>query len=208
MAATTPIFSHCEDCPLLIVISGPSGVGKDAVVKRLKDRNLPFHFVVTATSRPKRENEIHGEDYFFVEKEEFEKMISDDELIEHAVVYDQYKGIPKQQVRQALASGKDVVMRLDVQGAAKVHQLCEGAVLIFLTPDNDQEWLARLRDRKTETAEDLRIRLDTARAEKERMKEFDYVVTNAHDRLDDACDAIIAIVKAEHHRVNHRKITL
>src|SRR5512134_2640467 len=102
--------------PLLIVISGPSGVGKDTVMLRMQERGMPFHFVITATTRARRENEEHGVDYFFVSKEEFARMIEQDELIEYAIVYSDYKGIPKQQVRQALASGQDVVMRLDVQG--------------------------------------------------------------------------------------------
>src|SRR5688572_23680994 len=97
--------------PLLIVISGPSGVGKDTVMQRMKERGLPFYFVVTATTRPRRVNEEHGKDYLFVSKEEFARMIDEDELIEHAIVYGDYKGIPKQQVREALTSGMDVVMR-------------------------------------------------------------------------------------------------
>src|SRR5574342_480011 len=101
--------------PLLIVISGPSGAGKDTVMQRMQERGLPFHFVVTATTRPRRENEIEGKDYWFVSKEEFARMIETSELIEYAMVYGDYKGIPRAQVREALASGKDVVMRLDVQ---------------------------------------------------------------------------------------------
>ena len=108
--------------PLLIVISGPSGAGKDTVMQRMKERGLPFHFVVTATTRPKRDNEEHGRDYLFISTEEFARMIDEDELIEHAIVYGDYKGIPKQQVREALASGMDVVMRLDVQGAETVRR--------------------------------------------------------------------------------------
>src|SRR5208337_1487330 len=102
--------------PLLIVISGPSGVGKDAVLKSLQQRKLDFHFVVTSTSRPARLNERDGIDYFFVTKEKFEEMIAQGELIEYAMVYDQYKGVPKSQIRQAIESGKDVIMRVDVQG--------------------------------------------------------------------------------------------
>src|SRR5574339_1144012 len=123
--------------PLLIVISGPSGAGKDTVMQRMQERGLPFHFVVTATTRARRANEVHGRDYFFVSMEEFARMIDEDELIEHAIVYGDYKGIPKQQVREALASGKDVVMRIDVQGAATIHELYPQAVLIFLTTKNE-----------------------------------------------------------------------
>jgi guanylate kinase len=112
-------FNLVQPKPLLIVISGPSGAGKDTILQRMKERELPFHFVVTATTRPRRENEIDGRDYFFVSKDEFARMIDEDELIEYAIVYGDYKGIPKQQVRDALTSGKDVIMRIDVQGAER-----------------------------------------------------------------------------------------
>src|SRR5574337_117852 len=130
-------FALQQPQPLLIVISGPSGAGKDTVVQRMKERGLPFHFVVTATTRPQRPNEVHGRDYWFVSKEEFARMIEQNELIEYALVYGDYKGIPKAQVREALASGKDVVMRLDVQGAATVRKLAHDALLIFITTENE-----------------------------------------------------------------------
>ena len=119
--------------PLLIVISGPSGVGKDTVIQHMKERSLPFHFVVTATSRPKRSNEIEGVDYFFVTHQEFTEMIETGELLEYAVVYEDYKGIPKKQVHDALSSGSDVVMRVDVQGAKTIRGLYPEALLIFLS---------------------------------------------------------------------------
>ncbi|MBC8249393.1 MAG: hypothetical protein H8E90_06920, partial [Anaerolineales bacterium] len=105
---------HIEPNPLLVVISGPSGVGKDATVKRMSELGYPFHFVVTATTRPRRPNEVNGVDYHFISEQEFTEMLEKDELLEHAIVYGQHKGIPKKQVREALASGKDVIMRIDV----------------------------------------------------------------------------------------------
>src|SRR5574341_2004312 len=194
--------------PLLIVISGPSGVGKDTVMQRMKERGLPFHFVVTATTRPKRANEVHGRDYWFVSKEEFARMINEDELIEHAIVYGDYKGIPKQQVREALASGKDVIMRIDVQGAAKIRSLAPGAVLIFITTASEEEMVARLRARKTETPEGLKLRIATARKELQRMNEFDYYVINGDMALDETVDKIIALIEAEHSRVTPRTVSL
>ena len=194
--------------PLLIVISGPSGAGKDTVMQRMKERGLPFHFVVTATTRPKRANEVHGRDYWFVSKEEFARMIDEDELIEHAIVYGDYKGIPKQQVREALASGKDVVMRLDVQGAETVRKLAPEALLIFITTDSEDELVQRLETRKTETADSLAIRIATARKELKRVQAFDYVIVNRDFQLDETVDRIRAIIDAEHHRVNPRKVTL
>ncbi|GAB4503095.1 MAG: guanylate kinase [Anaerolineales bacterium] len=194
--------------PLLIVISGPSGAGKDSLVQRMKERGLPFHFVVTATTRPRRENEVHGKDYFFVSKEEFARMIEDDELFEYAIVYGDYKGNSKQQVREALASGKDVVMRLDVQGAETVRKLVPEALLIFITVENEQELTDRLRRRQTETAEELALRIATARKELQRVQAFDYVIVNHDGRLDEAVDIVHAIIQAEHHRVRHRKVEL
>jgi len=194
--------------PLLIVISGPSGVGKDTVMQRMKERGLPFHFVVTATTRNKRANEVHGRDYLFVSKEEFARMIDEDELFEHAIVYGDYKGIPKQQVREALASGKDVVMRLDVQGAETVRKLAVEALLIFLTTESEAELVHRLETRKTETADSLAIRIATARKELNRVEAFDYVIVNREYHLDETVDIIRAIIEAEHHRVNPRKVTL
>ena len=194
--------------PLLIVISGPSGVGKDSVIKSMKERDLPFHFVVTATSRPPREHEVHGVDYFFISSEEFTQMIEDDELLEHALVYGDYKGIPKEHVRQALASGKDVVMRIDVQGAATIRGISPEALLIFLTTQNEAEMIARLELRKTETTDGLKNRIATAREEIKRKNEFDYVVINRDSHLDEAVDTILAIIRAEHHRTMPKKVTL
>jgi guanylate kinase len=194
--------------PLMIVISGPSGVGKDSVLHGLKGRNLPMHFVVTATTRPRRAEETHGVDYFFVSKEEFAHMIEHEELIEYAIVYNDYKGIPKQQVRDALASGQDVIMRLDVQGATTVRKLAPGAVLIFLTTESEDSLVRRLKARQTETAENLSLRIATARQELKRAAEFDYVIVNADGHLDETVDTVVAIIQAEHHRVNPRKVSL
>jgi len=136
--------------PLLVVISGPSGVGKDTVIKCMKERNQSIHFVITATNRPPRKGEIHGVDYFFVSTDKFAAMIEHDELIEYALVYNDYKGVPKEQVRQALTSGKDVVMRVDVQGAETIKDLCPDALLIFLTTQDEDELVNRLKARQTD----------------------------------------------------------
>ena len=194
--------------PLLIVISGPSGVGKDTVMQRMKERGLPFHFVVTATTRPQRTNEVHGRDYWFVSKDEFARMIDEDELIEHAIVYGDYKGIPKQQVREALASGMDVVMRIDVQGAETVRKMARQALMIFITTENEQDLIRRLETRKTETVDSLALRIATARKELNRVEAFDYVIVNREFHLDETVDTIRAIIDAEHHRVHPRKVTL
>jgi guanylate kinase len=194
--------------PLLIVISGPSGVGKDSVLQRMKERGLPFHFVVTATTRPQRPEEREGIDYIFVGREEFADMIEKGELMEYALVYSDYKGIPKAQVRKALASGKDVVMRVDVQGAATVRKISPEAILIFLTTSSEQELVDRLEKRDTESSEDLKLRIATARQEFKRIDEFDYIVVNRDSHLDETVDTITAIIDAEHHRVQPREVKL
>lgn len=208
MSEETLSFDLIHPQPLMIVISGPSGVGKDAVVKSLQQRDLDFHFVVTMTSREPRNGEVDGVDYFFVSKEQFEEQIRRNGFIEHALVYQDYKGIPKDQIVSAFASGRDVILRLDVQGARTMRALFPDAVLIFLIPTNVQEWYERLRKRKTETPESLALRLSTAKEELERLPEFDYVVVNAQDRLEETVDTIEAIIEAEHHRVVPRRIEL
>lgn len=194
--------------PLLVVISGPSGVGKDTILDGLKQRGLPFHFVVTATTRPQRPHEVEGRDYFFVEESEFLRMIDQGELIEHAMVYDQHKGVPKQQVRDAMQSGMDVVMRVDVQGAKTIRKLAPEALLIYLTVSSEEELAGRLRKRRTESEADLQLRLATAREEYGYLEVFDYLVLNAESQVEVAVDTILAIIEAEHHRVQPRRVQL
>jgi len=201
-------FANKQKQPLLIVLSGPSGVGKDTVLQRMKELQLPFHFVVTATSRPKRKGEIDGVDYFFVSADEFVAMIERDELLEHALVYDEHKGIPRQQVRDAFASGQDVIMRIDVQGAETICQLYPEALLIFLSTQNEGELIARLKARRTESEEKLQLRIETAREELHKVEIFDYYVVNADDQLDATVDAILAIIASEHSRTNPRQVRL
>ncbi|MEA1977066.1 MAG: guanylate kinase [Chloroflexota bacterium] len=201
-------FANKQKQPLLIVLSGPSGVGKDTVLQRMKELQLPFHFVVTATSRPKRKGEIDGVDYFFVSADEFIAMIERDELLEHALVYDEHKGIPRQQVRDAIASGQDVIMRIDVQGAETICQLYPEALLIFLSTQNEGELIARLKARRTESEEKLQLRIETAREELHKVELFDYYVVNADDQLDVTVDAIQAIIASEHRRTNPRQVRL
>jgi len=194
--------------PLVVVISGPSGAGKDAVIKRMKQMGVPFHFVVTATTRPPRPGEVHGRDYFFVSLEEFAEMIEKGELLEYAVVYGDYKGIPKQQVHDALASGKDVILRVDVQGAATIRRIMPEAVFIFLTAESEEELVRRLVERKSEPPEKLKIRIATARQEMKRIDEFDYAVVNRDGALDETVRQILCIITAEKCRVKRRMIQL
>ncbi len=194
--------------PLLIVISGPSGVGKDTVLEEMKSRGLPFHFVSTATTRPPRPEEKEGVDYFFLSQDEFARMIDEGELLEYAVVYQDYKGIPKSQVRKALASGKNVIMRIDVQGAETVRKLAKDALLIFLTPQNEDELIDRLQKRNTEDNESLKLRIATTRQEYKKIDLFDYLVVNKDEQLSETVNMIEAIIKAEQQRVHQRVIEL
>lgn len=201
-------FGEMPTNPLLIVISGPSGIGKDAVVGLLRKTNSDTHFVVTMTSRLPRVDELEGKDYFFVSKEEFEQKIANDELIEYAMVYSDYKGIPKSQVREAFASGKDVIMRLDVQGAMTIRKLCPEAILIFLTASSEGEWIHRLMERRSETPEELEVRLLIAAQEYEMIKNFDYLVVNSENHLDKTIADIQAVIRAEHLKTKPRKVDL
>ena len=207
-SSSASIFKMNPPNPLLIVISGPSGVGKDTVLEEMKSRSLPFHFVITATTREPRPDEIDGVNYFFLSEDEFAKMIEEGELLEYAVVYQDYKGIPKSQVRKALASGKNVIMRIDVQGAETVRKLAEDALLIFLSPQNDEELINRLKSRNTETKESLKLRIATTRQEFKKIDLFDYIVVNKDNHLAETVDVIEAIIKAEQQRVNQREVKL
>ena len=198
----------CRSGPLLVVVSGPSGAGKDTVILRMRDRGLPFHFVVTATSRAKRAGELHGVDYFFVSEESFRRMIADGELLEYACVYGQYKGVPRRQVEEAMASGQDVIMRLDVQGAETIRRLMPDAVLIFLLPGSQGELNDRLQQRRTETPSSLAQRMATFREEMGRLADFDYVVLNRNGELDAAVDQILAIIAAEKCRTVRCKVRI
>lgn len=201
MCDSTTLLTLDGNKPLVLVLSGPSGVGKDAVLKAMQRRGMAFHFVVTTTDRPKRAEEVAGVDYNFVTTSRFEEMIRNDELVEYARVYGDYKGVPKAQIEDALASGKDVVLRLDVQGAARVRQLFPDSVQIFLVPENEEQWYQRFRNRRTETEAELEKRMTIAREELSLVSRFDYVVVNATDCLEHTVDSIKAILRAEHLKV-------
>lgn len=195
--------------PLLIVISGPSGVGKDTIARLvIESRAEAFSFVVTATTRPPRPDEVDGQDYIFLSSDQFAEMIENNELLEYAIVYNDYKGIPKQQIRDALASGRDVIMRVDVQGAATIRKLIPNAITIFLTTNSEEELVDRLRERKSETSEGLNLRIATARQEMKRIHEFDYWIVNAEEQQETAVHQILSIITAAHCRVNQRPIVL
>jgi guanylate kinase len=174
----------------------------------MKERGLELNFVVTVATRERRADEVEGKDYFFISEEEFEGMLERGELIEHARVYDHYKGIPKAQVLGALRSGKDTIMRVDVQGAQTVRELYPEALLIFLSTETEEELIERLNARGSETPESLKLRLETLRRELETVDIFDYYVLNPDGELDTAVDAILDILHAEHLRTHPREVVL
>ncbi|MDX9831193.1 MAG: guanylate kinase [Anaerolineae bacterium] len=203
---TSPYERETE--PLLLIISGPSGVGKDALVKRMKETGYPFSFVITATDRPPRPGEVDGRDYCFYSTVEFERMIAEGEMLEHSVVYGQHKGIPRAHVCRALEAGLDVIMRLDVQGARKVKGILPVAITVFLLPESEEELQSRLLDRRSESEEALQRRRETLQEELACIPEFDYVVMNRDNLLDEAVEDVKAILRAEHCRTEPRKVCL
>lgn len=192
--------------PVVVVVSGPSGVGKDAVVRRLLEQRPELSMVVTATDRAPRPGETDGVDYHFTTTKRFEAMIANGELIEHAVVYGQHKGIPKSSVRDKLSSNDDVVLRLDVQGAATVRAMMPDAVLVFLCAESEAALARRLFKRGTETDAQFARRVETARDETKRVDEFDYVVVNGDGGLEQAAARLGAIIDAEKSRRGRKPV--
>lgn len=193
---------------LLFVLSGPSGVGKDAAILRLKDLSLRIHHLVTATTRPARMHEIDGVHYHFLTSHTFEHMRDNGDLLEWANVHDYMYGSPINQVRENIQSGHDVMLKIDVQGARQVKQRVPDAVFIFLAPPSIEELVHRLTERGTETQRDFQIRIRNAYVEMEALGAYDYVVVNHKNQLEDAVCQIKAVVEAERCRVQRRHIVL
>ena len=193
---------------LLLVLSGPSGTGKDAVLSRMKEAGYPLEYIVTVTTRPKRPGEKNNIDYHFVPPEKFQELIKNNELLEWANVYGNWYGVPKQPIKQALDKGQDVIVKVDTQGAATIKKILPQAVFIFLTPPSMEELTTRLKQRHTESPFDLALRLKTAEEELKQLPLFDYVVYNKQDNIDRAISDIQAIITAEKCRVTPREIPL
>ena len=183
--------------PLLVILSGPSGVGKDTVLIRMKQLKCPFHYVVTATTRPRRESEIDDREYHFLSREKFQEMIRQDEFIEWANVYGYYYGVPKEEMRQALREGKDIIVKVDVQGTETIKKKLPQAIAIFLKPPSMENLEQRLRGRSSESSDNMNIRLKKAKDEIQKSAFFDYVVTNYQDEVDKVISRIQDIVDDE-----------
>ena len=207
MATNTPT-SENSATPLLVVLSGPSGVGKDAALNLLKKLDRPWHFVVTATTRPRRPGERDGVDYIFLAPETFAQMKDSGDFLECAEVYGRWYGVPRSQVRMGIDAGKDVILKIDVKGAETVRSLAPEAVFIFMAPGNLDELRERLSLRMTENSPEMERRLNTAKHEMAAADQFDYRVVNKDGDLDRAVAEIDAIIAAEKRRVEPRNISL
>jgi guanylate kinase len=194
---------------LVFVLSGPSGVGKSTLIERLKQDQFPITQCVTATTRPRRQGEKHGVHYYFLDESEYDALLENEQFLEHAVVHKLYRyGIPLHSIRDGLRRGQDVILAPDVQGASTVRWKLPNAITIFLRPPSLEELVPRLAARNTETDEERRIRMATAEREMQRMSEYDYVIINHRDRLDQAVGDLKAIITAERLRVCPRTVTL
>ena len=194
--------------PLLVVVSGPSASGKTTVLAGLRNLRRPWHFAVTATTRPMRPGEVDGKDYIFMDTADFLRAQERDELLESAQVYDRWYGVPRWQVRDPLIAGKDVILGIDVQGAATIRSIAPEALTIFVMPASMEELRGRLAQRGTENDSDMNRRLQEASVEISRIDEFDYRVVNRNGALDDAVREIDAIITAEKCRVNPRLVQM
>jgi len=194
--------------PLLIVLSGPSGAGKDAVLTRMRESNYPLSYITTVTTRPQRATERDNIDYYFVSTKKFQEMMENNELLEWANVYGNWYGVPKKQVKQALDKGQDTIVKVDIQGVATIKKILPQAVFIFLTPPSIEELRLRLKHRRTETSFDLALRTKTAEEELEQLSLFEHVVFSRQNEIDRAVADIKAIITAEKCRGIPREIAL
>jgi guanylate kinase len=187
--------------PRLIILSAPSGAGKDTVLRELRGRDLGLHVVVTCTTRQRRPEEQDGVDYRFLSRDAFDDLRARDELLEHAEYAGHSYGTPKTDVRRAFARGEDALLKIDVQGAAQVKARHPQTVMIFLAPPDLDELERRLRARGVSDPADLARRLERARDELRRIPEYDYLVINHVDRVKTAADDVEYVIRAERCRV-------
>ena len=193
---------------LLVVLSGPSGVGKDAALAELRKLDRSWHFVVTATTRKIRSGEVQGTDYIFLDEPTFLEMKERDEFVESAQVYGNWYGVPKSQITSALEQGKDVILKIDVQGAATVKKIAPNALFIFMVPGTFEELRERLSQRMTESKADIELRLKAAANELDQGKDFDRQIVNSKDNLGQAVAEIDAIIAEEKVRTGRSPIQI
>lgn len=190
---------------ILVVVSGFSGAGKGTVMKRLLEKYDNYALSVSVTTRAPRPGEEEGREYFFRTKEEFERLIQEDALIEYAQYVKNYYGTPRAYVEEQLASGKDVVLEIEIQGAGKVKEKIPEAVTVFVTPPSVAELKKRLEGRGTETPEVISGRLARAAQEAEGMGQYEYLLVNETDRVEECVDRLHQIVQSEHFRTGRKE---
>ena len=201
-------IQHANNQPLVVILTGPSGVGKDAALNELKKMDRPWHYVVTATTRPIRHNEINGVDYIFMEESEFKLSLDQNEFLESANVYERWYGVPKSQVSEPLKNGLDVILKVDIQGAATIKSLIPQAISIFMIPGTLNDLENRLRTRMTESEEQLKLRLEVAKTELTKLNNFEYYIINEEDNLESTVRQIDTIITAEKQRLNRPHIDI
>lgn len=205
-------MSACTGAPgaKVIIISGPSGVGKDTIIGALRRRHdcPDLHFVVTCTTRPPRDDEVDGVHYHFVARDRFMQMQRHGDLLESADVHGNWYGTPRTDVCQALAAGRHAVLKIDVQGARVVKSRVPDALLVFIVPPSLEALFQRLRERATETADELEVRQRHAAIELARQGDYDYVVVNATGEVDRTADRIVEIIEEERLRHPGRRVEL
>lgn len=187
---------------LLFVVSGPSGVGKGTICKLLMAKRPDIRISVSCTTRAPRTGEVDGIDYFFVENKRFDEMIEQNELLEYAPVHDKRYGTPRFYVEQMLDEGHDVILEIDVQGGQQVMKTANDMTGIFILPPSYAELVARLMGRKTESEQQIRLRLKNSREELRAAEDYDYLIVN--DNLSEAVDHLNAVITAQHHAFKHK----
>jgi len=195
---------------LLIIISGPSGVGKDTIIEALQRRphDPDYHYVVTCTTRASRPGEVDGVSYHFMSRDEFLALREAGGLLEANEVHGNWYGTPRAQVQQALAAGHDVILKIDVQGAQQVKERVADALLIFLVPPSMETLFARLKSRATETVDELELRQRNAAIELARQDDYDYVVTNETGQVERTAARIDEIIAEVHGLHPARRISI
>ena len=184
----------------LIVVSGPSGAGKDTIVSELLKKNDNIWLSVSATSRKPRKGEVEGVNYFFIEEKEFKKKIKENYFLEYAKYADNYYGTPKEEIIKKLDKGIDVILVIEIEGAKKIKEIAPETLFIFIMPPSEKELLKRLANRKTEDKEKIIKRFNIAYQEMNEVTKYNYVVVN--DKIENAVDKMEAIIKAEKCRVD------
>jgi len=193
---------------LLFVLSAPSGTGKDSVINALKQQDMDFYVVPSVTTRAPRSGESEGHPYHFISQEQFQQLVARDELLEYANVHGNWYGQPRQPIRDNLAAGRDVLLKIDVQGAATIRRKVPQAIFIFLVPGSLEELTERLTTRQTETSVERQHRLADAQNELAQQSMYDYVIVNRQNHLQEAVDQLRTIMRAEHARTSPRHIDI